>query len=119
MPADAYEAILRESPDLIVLDVLLGDGGRVRGCAAGVRANAGAGSSCRSSRHAAAGDVRSAVRGFAGGRERLPGQAFDPRSWWPGRLALSRLSALARWPSATALTRCYNTSTSRCAWSRS
>src|SRR5207245_10970657 len=24
-PADAYEAILRESPDLIILDVLLGD----------------------------------------------------------------------------------------------
>ncbi|HEX9573138.1 MAG TPA: diguanylate cyclase [Myxococcales bacterium] len=106
-PADAYEAILRESPDLIILDVLLGevDGFEV----------------CRRVRGNPAlqlvpiifvtrrGDVEERVRGLQVGGNDYLAKPFDaPELVARVRSHLSRLSALREMAIRDGLTRCYN-----------
>ena len=106
-PADAYEAILRESPDLIILDVLLGDldGFDV----------------CRRVRSNPAlqlvpiifvtrrGDVEQRVRGLQVGGNDYLAKPFDPPELVARvRSHLSRLSVLREMAIRDGLTRCYN-----------
>ena len=106
-PADAYEAILRESPDLIILDVLLGD---VDGFDV-----------CRRARANPAlqlvpiifvtrrGDVEERVRGLQVGGNDYVAKPFDPPELVARvRSHLSRLSALREMAIRDGLTRCYN-----------
>ena len=106
-PADAYEAILRESPDLIILDVLLGevDGFDV----------------CRRIRANPAlqlvpiifvtrrGDVEQRVRGLQVGGNDYVAKPFDPPELVARvRSHLFRLSVLREMAIRDGLTRCYN-----------
>jgi diguanylate cyclase (GGDEF)-like protein len=106
-PADAYEAILRESPDLIILDVLLGD---VDGFDV-----------CRRVRSNPAlqlvpiifvtrrGDVEQRVRGLQVGGNDYLAKPFDPPELVARvRSHLSRLSVLREMAIRDGLTRCYN-----------
>src|SRR6266436_2249193 len=106
-PADAYEAILRESPDLIILDVLLGD---VDGFDV-----------CRRVRGNPAlqlvpiifvtrrGDVEERVRGLQVGGNDYVAKPFEPSELAARvRSHLSRLSALREMAIRDGLTRCYN-----------
>jgi two-component system cell cycle response regulator len=106
-PSDAYEAILRESPDLIILDVLLGD---VDGFDV-----------CRRVRLNPAlqlvpiifvtrrGDVEERVRGLQVGGNDYLAKPFDPPELVARvRSHLSRLSALREMAIRDGLTRCYN-----------
>src|SRR2546422_5330264 len=106
-PTDAYEAILRESPDLIILDVLLGD---VDGFDV-----------CRRVRGNPAlqlvpiifvtrrGDVEERVRGLQVGGNDYVAKPFDaPELVARVRSHLSRLSVLREMAIRDGLTRCYN-----------
>jgi len=106
-PTDAYEAILRESPDLIILDVLLGD---VDGFDV-----------CRRVRGNPAlqlvpiifvtrrGDVEERVRGLQVGGNDYVAKPFEPSELAARvRSHLSRLSALREMAIRDGLTRCYN-----------
>src|SRR5713226_3657346 len=106
-PADAYEAILRESPDLIILDVLLGEVDGFEVCRR-VRANPAL-QLVPIIFVTRRGDVEERVRGLQVGGNDYLAKPFDA----PELVArvgshLSRLSALREMAIRDGLTRCYN-----------
>ena len=106
-PADAYEAILRESPDLIILDVLLGDIDGFDVCRR-VRANPAL-QLVPIIFVTRRGDVEERVRGLQVGGNDYVAKPFDaPELVARVRSHLSRLSALREMAIRDGLTRCYN-----------
>jgi diguanylate cyclase (GGDEF)-like protein len=106
-PADAYEAILRESPDLIILDVLLGDVDGFDVCRR-VRANQAL-QLVPIIFVTRRGDVEQRVRGLQVGGNDYLAKPFDPPELVARvRSHLSRLSVLREMAIRDGLTRCYN-----------
>jgi len=106
-PADAYEAILRESPDLIILDVLLGDVDGFDVCRR-VRANPAL-QLVPIIFVTRRGNVEERVRGLQVGGNDYVAKPFDPPELVARvRSHLSRLSALREMAIRDGLTRCYN-----------
>jgi len=106
-PADAYEAILRESPDLVILDVLLGEVNGFEVCRR-VRANAAL-QLLPIIFVTRRGDVEERVRGLQVGGNDYLAKPFDPPELVARvRSHLSRLSALREMVIRDGLTRCYN-----------
>jgi diguanylate cyclase (GGDEF)-like protein len=106
-PADAYESILRESPDLIILDVLLGDLDGFDVCRR-VRANPAL-QLVPIIFVTRRGDVEERVRGLQVGGNDYVAKPFDPPELVARvRSHLSRLSALREMAIRDGLTRCYN-----------
>jgi diguanylate cyclase (GGDEF)-like protein len=106
-PADAYEAILRESPDLIILDVLLGDVDGFDVCRR-VRANPAL-QLVPIIFVTRRGDLEERVRGLQVGGNDYLAKPFDPPELVARvRSHLSRLSALREMAIRDGLTRCYN-----------
>ena len=106
-PADAYESILRESPDLIILDVLLGDVDGFDVCRR-VRANPAL-QLVPIIFVTRRGDVEERVRGLQVGGNDYVAKPFDPPELVARvRSHLSRLSALREMAIRDGLTRCYN-----------
>jgi diguanylate cyclase (GGDEF)-like protein len=106
-PADAYEAILRERPDLVILDVLLGEVDGFEVCRR-VRANAAL-QLVPIIFVTRRGEIEERVRGLQVGGNDYLAKPFDP----PELVArvhshLSRLSALCEMAIRDGLTRCYN-----------
>jgi diguanylate cyclase (GGDEF)-like protein len=106
-PADAYEAILRESPDLIILDVLLGDIDGFDVCRR-VRANPAL-QLVPIIFVTRRGDLEERVRGLQVGGNDYVAKPFDPPELVARvRSHLSRLSVLREMAIRDGLTRCYN-----------
>jgi diguanylate cyclase (GGDEF)-like protein len=106
-PSDAYEAILRESPDLIILDVLLGEVDGFDVCRR-VRANPAL-QLVPIVFVTRRGDVEERVRGLQVGGNDYLAKPFDPPELVARvRSHLSRLSALREMAIRDGLTRCYN-----------
>jgi diguanylate cyclase (GGDEF)-like protein len=106
-PADAYEAILREIPDLIILDVLLGEVDGFDVCRR-VRANPAL-QLVPIIFVTRRGDVEQRVRGLQVGGNDYVTKPFDPPELVARvRSHLSRLSALREMAIRDGLTRCYN-----------
>jgi diguanylate cyclase (GGDEF)-like protein len=106
-PADAYEAILREIPDLIILDVLLGEVDGFDVCRR-VRANPAL-QLVPIVFVTRRGDVEQRVRGLQVGGNDYVTKPFDPPELVARvRSHLSRLSALREMAIRDGLTRCYN-----------
>jgi len=106
-PADVYEAILRESPDLIILDVLLGDVDGFDVCRK-IRANPAL-QLVPIIFVTRRGDVEERVRGLQVGGNDYVAKPFDPPELVARvRSHLSRLSGLREMAIRDGLTRCYN-----------
>ena len=106
-PPDAYEAILRESPDLIILDVLLGEVDGFDVCRR-VRANPAL-QLVPVVFVTRRGDVEQRVRGLqVGGNDYLAKPFEAPELVARVRSHISRLSALREMAIRDGLTRCYN-----------
>ena len=106
-PTDAYEAILRESPDLIILDVLLGDLDGFDVCKR-VRANPAL-QLVPIIFVTRRGDLEERVRGLQVGGNDYVAKPFDPPELVARvRSHLSRLSVLREMAIRDGLTRCYN-----------